>query len=145
MYIDEKKKVLFVTGMEHKWEHLMEQVPHINPENIIILPCYGPVILVPFGDLMRDIIIAVYQENVEEIFVVITKDGQKNTRDILNEINEKKGLQDTVQILDYLFKNHMSELTEGNISEWLEGNEILTDGVQNNVNVIRHHPLMPFD
>ena len=35
---------------------------------------------------MRDIIIAVYQENVEEIVVVATKDDQKNTGDILNKI-----------------------------------------------------------
>ena len=97
----------------------------------------------PFGDLMRDIIVAVYQENVEEIFVVATKDDQKNTGDILNKIYENKELQEKIQTLDYLFKNCMPEFPEGSISEWLEGSKTLTDGVQNNVNVIRHHPLMP--
>ena len=76
--MDEKKKVLFVIGMDHKLEHLIKQNTNINPENIMVLQRYEPVIS-PFGDLMRDIIIAVYQENVEEIFVVATKDNQTNT------------------------------------------------------------------
>ncbi|MFC3885574.1 carbonic anhydrase [Bacillus songklensis] len=143
MYIDEKKKVLFVIGMEHKLERLIKQATNVNPENIIILQSYEPVISQPFDDLMRDIIVAVYQENVEEIFVVATKDDQKNTGNILNKIYENKGLQEKIQTLDYLFKNCMPEFPEGNISEWLEGSETLTDGVQNSVNVIRHHPLMP--
>lgn len=142
MYVDEKKKVLFVIGMEHKLEHLIKQVPHINPEDIKVLQCYGPVISQPFGDLMRDIIVSVYQENVEEIFVAGTKDDQKNTRDVLNKIYENKGLQKKIQTLNYLSKNCMPEFPEGNISEWLEGHA-LTDGVQNSVNIIRDHPLMP--
>ena len=76
--------------MEHKLECFMKADTNINPENIIILQSYGPVISQPFDDLMRDIIVAVYQENVEEIFVVATKDDQKNTWDILNNIYENK-------------------------------------------------------
>ena len=53
MDIDEKKKVLFVIGMEHKMEHLIKQTSNINLGNFLILQSYGPVIL-PFGDLMRD-------------------------------------------------------------------------------------------
>ena len=139
---DEKKKVLFVIGMDHKMEHLIKQTTNINPENIMILQSYEPVIS-PFGDLMRDIIIAVYQENVEEIFVVATKDNQTNTGDILNKIYKNKELQEKIQTLDYLFKNCKPEFPEGSISEWLEGSKTSTDGIQNNVNVIRHHPLMP--
>ena len=115
MYIDEKKKVLFVIGMEHKMEHLIKQNTNINPENIMILQSYEPVIS-PFGDLMRDIIIAVYQENVEEIFVVATKDDQKNTGDILNKIYKNKELQEKIQTLDYLFKNCKPEFPEGSIT-----------------------------
>ncbi|TCS84007.1 hypothetical protein [Tepidibacillus fermentans] len=95
---------------------------------------------------MRDIIIAVYQENVEEIFVVGTKDGQKNTvdiQDLLNKIYEKDGLKEKIQTLDYLFKNSMPEFPGGNLSEWLEGSKTLTEGIQNSVNIIRDHPLMP--
>jgi carbonic anhydrase len=141
--VDEKKKILFVMGMEHKLENLMNQATNINPENIIILQSYGPVISQPLDDLMRDIIIAVYQENVEEIFVVATKDNQKNTGEIINKIFGSKGMQAKIQTLDYLLKNCRPEFPEGNIREWLEGSKTLKEGVQNSVNIIRHHPLMP--
>lgn len=144
MDIDEKKKVLFVIGMEYKMESLINQKTNFKPENSLILQSYEPVIS-PFGDLMRDIIFAVFEENVEEIFVVAMKYEQKYPLNILNKICEDKGLQEKIQTLDYLFKHSKPEFSEGNISEWLESNKTLSDHVQNNVNVIRHHPLMPSD
>lgn len=129
-------------GMEHKLDCFMKQFTNMSRENIIILQSYGAVIS-PFSELMRDIIVAVYQENVEEILVVATKDDQKNTGDILNKIYENKELQEKIQTLDYLFENCKPEFPEGSIHEWLVGSKTLTGDVQNSVNVIRHHPLMP--
>lgn len=146
MYLDENKKVLFVIGMECELERLLHQAIHIYPENMLILKTVGPVISHPYGDLMRNIIIAVYQENVEEIFVVGTKDGQKNTvdiQDLLDKIYEREGLKEKIQTLEYLFRNGIPEFPGGNLSKWLEGSKTLTEGIQNSVNIIRHHPLMP--
>jgi carbonic anhydrase len=140
---DEKKKVLFVIGMEHKLERFIKEETNVNPENMIILQGYKPVISHPFDDLMRDIIIAVYQENVEEIVVVSTNDYRKNTGDILNKIYKNKEIQDKIQTLDYLFKNTMPEFPDVTVSEWLQGGKTLSDGVQKTVNIIRHHPLLP--
>ncbi|MBT2258911.1 carbonic anhydrase [Priestia megaterium] len=140
---DEKKKVLFVIGMEQKLERFIKEETNVNPENMIILQTYQPVVLHPFDDLMRDIIIAVYQDNVEEIVVVSTNDYQKNTGDILNKIYKNKELQDKIQTLDYLFKNCMPEFPESTVSVWLKGGKTLTDSVQKTVNFIRNHPLLP--
>lgn len=145
MNIDEEKTILFVMGRVHKMDCLIKQVPTINPENTIILEIYGPLIIQPFSDLMRDIIIAVYQENVKEIFVVTTKDDHKQTEEILNEIDHNKELQENIKTVNYLFENCKPEFPEDNIREWLEGRKILTDGVWNGVDVILHHPLMPPD
>lgn len=142
MNMDEKKKILFVIGMEQNPERIMKKMTSLHPHNILILQCYGPVIS-PFGDLMRDIIISVYQENVEEIFVTVPKDDRKKTREIHKKIYENKGLQEKMQTLDYLFKNCMSQFPNGSIREWLEGSETSSNSMQNLVNVIRNHPLMP--
>lgn len=136
---NEKKKVLFLMGMEHNLEDLTKQMPHICPENIMILQTYAPFISHPFGDLMRDIIVAVYQENVQEIVVVSSKDTQENTGNLINKVLENKNLQKKIETLDYLFKNCMADFPERNVSEWLKG----TDVEQNSVNIIREHPLMP--
>ncbi|KGM45392.1 carbonic anhydrase [Neobacillus niacini] len=140
---EEKKKVLFVIGMEQKLEQYIKEETNFNLENMIILQTYQPVVSHAFDDLMRDIIIAVYKENVEEIVVVSTNDYQKNTGDVLNKIYKSKELQDKIQTLDYLFKNCMPEFPEGTVSVWLQGGKTLTDSVQKTVNIIRNHPLLP--
>ena len=143
MYFDERKKILFVIGMESELDSFIKKKVKINPENILILQSYGPVISQSFGDLMRDIIISVYQENVDEVVVVASKEVQKNDGDILNKIVEKKELQENIQMINYLLKNGQSPYPEGYISEWIEGGKTVTEDVQNSVNVIRNHPLMP--
>jgi carbonic anhydrase len=144
MNINENKKVLLVIGMEHNSESIMKKLHGYKSDNIFILQCYGPTIS-PFGDLMRGIILAVYQEKVEEIFVSVSKDDQKNTNEILKKIYENKDLQEKMQTLDYLFRNCMPEFPTGSIRDWLEGRETSSESMQNMVNVIRNHPLMPPD
>ena len=100
-------------GWRTNWIHFIKKKVNINPENILILQSYGPVISQPFGDLMRDIIISVYQENVDEVVVVATKEDQKNDGDILNKIVKKKELQENIQMINYLLKNGQVTLSGG--------------------------------
>jgi carbonic anhydrase len=135
-----KKKMLFLIGIEQYQEAFNKK---FNNENIVFLQCYQPLISQPFDDLMRDILIAVYQESVEKIVVVASKKDHKMKRATLAKILENKGLHEKIQTLDYLFKNTMSEFTSGNLQEWLAADGSLKDRVKNTVNLIQHHPLMP--
>lgn len=140
MNIEKKKKMLFLIGIEQNQEAFNNK---FNNENIVFLQCYQPLIAQPFDDLMRDILIAVYQENVEKIVVVASKKDQKMKRATLAIMLGNKGLQEKIQTLDYLFKNTMTEFPAGNIKEWLEADGSLMERVKNTVNLIQHHPLMP--
>ncbi len=142
MQMDGKKKVLFVMGIGHSMEHLLEKKTNSRHQNSLLLHNYESVIS-PFGDVMRNILLSVYQENVEEIVIVDGKEDQKKAADILRKIQEHKEMQEKIQTLDYLFKNCMPEFTEGTIVQWLTGRKITKDRVRKNVNVIRNHPLMP--
>lgn len=135
---NENKKALFVVGMESDLEQLMKKMPKkMNLEDILIFQSYGS-ITTPFSDLMRDILFAVYEENVEEIYVEVSK--IRNYKDsILKKVKENKELQGKIQAYDYLLKNCMPEFTGGNIREWLEGSQDFKDTVQ----LIRNHPLLP--
>ncbi|MEI4616241.1 carbonic anhydrase, partial [Bacillus cereus] len=64
------KKVLLLTDIKHGIEPIIQQVTNIQQENMLTIHSYDSVIVHPYGDIMRSIIIAIYQENVEEIFVV---------------------------------------------------------------------------
>jgi carbonic anhydrase len=136
----EKKKV-FVIEMEKNAESLMRKITSFQP-NSIILPCYGPSIS-PFGDVMRNIIIAVYQENVDEICVTVSKEERKNNRELFKKIVENKELQEKLHTLNYLFENCSPEFQKANMREWLEGDEASSCSREDIVNVIRNHPLMP--
>ncbi|MDQ0216386.1 carbonic anhydrase [Oikeobacillus pervagus] len=143
MCTDKKKKLLLVIGMDHNIEQTIKENTNLNLENILILQSYQP-ITSPFGDLMRDIIIAVYQENIEEIGVTATADRSKQNLDVVSKmISANKELQKKVQIFDYLFKYCRPEFQEENIKEWLKDSGTLKVDVQTSINMIKNHPLIP--
>lgn len=145
MGTDKKKKLFFVIGLNHKIEHILNENSNMNPETFLILQSYQQVIS-PFGDLMRDIIMAVYQKNVDEIIVAAAVEENKpNLEAIFKKIYEKKELQKKIETFDYLFKHCRPEFPRGTIKEWLEGSGTLHENINTTVNIIRNHPLIPSD
>ena len=63
------KKVLLLTDIEHEIEPIIQQVTNVQRENMLTIHSYDSVIVHPYGDIMRSIIIAIYEENVEEILL----------------------------------------------------------------------------
>ncbi|MCM3766120.1 hypothetical protein [Neobacillus niacini] len=142
MNTDEKKKVLFVMGLEQGPERILNQMSGLTPDHILVMQTYGAVIE-PFGDLMRDIILAVNRDNVEEIFVAAPEVDQKNVKETLKKMYANQELQEKIQTLDYLFKNCKPEYQNTSIREWLEGGKTSANSKQTNAEVIRNHPLLP--
>lgn len=118
-------------------ESIIKEETKILPENMLTIKCFGPVISNPFGDIMRSIIIAIFQEKVEEIFVV----GTSGEADRFISIEGK--FKSKIQTLDYLFQNSMPEFTGETINEWLNGKQNTGDNIKNCVKMICHHPLVP--
>lgn len=141
MDLDKKNKVLILIGMENSLEPFKKK---INRENIIILQRYQPFISQPFDDLMRDILIAVYNEKVTEIIVAASTEVKQKCEDLFSKIVEAKGIQE-LETLDYLFKNSNPEFPVGSIKEWLAGGKGSKEELQKTVNMIKRHPLMPAD
>lgn len=140
MTLDKKQKVLFLTDIENGLEPILQEVTNIQPENMLTIQSYGTVISHPYGDIMRSVITAIYQENVEEIFVVGTKD--KGTAAV-NIQTQLESMKDKIETLEYLFQNCRPEFSGGSVNEWLNGKENGSDNIENSVNIIRHHPLVP--
>lgn len=140
------KKVLFIIGMQDQLEQWLYSANLIPPEQILILKSYGPVISEPYDGLMRSIVIAVYEENVEEIFVIGAADSDKSISDptdLLSKMKQKGSLEDKKQTVEYLFKHCFSELTANDKAQWMEGSKRVRDGITQSVDMIRRHPLMP--
>ncbi|HDR7719776.1 carbonic anhydrase [Bacillus albus] len=133
------KKVLVLTDIEHGIEPIIQQVTNIQQENILTIHSYDSVIVHPYGDIMRSIIIAIYQENVEEIFVVGIEDKETSS---VNLQTQRDFIKDNIE-LDYLFKNCMPEFSSGSLNEWLSGQENVSENIEKSIEMIRHHPLVP--
>ncbi|MFA9458785.1 carbonic anhydrase [Halalkalibacter sp. AB-rgal2] len=138
------KKSLCLIDIDPELETLLEDVVNVQPENMLTLQSYGPEISHPYGDIMRSIIIAVYQENVEEIFVVGIKDKETDPVDLESLLySESKGMKDKVERLDYLFQNCRPEFSGGKVIDWLEGKKNITESIEKSVEIIRNHPFIP--
>lgn len=140
MKVDPIKNVLFLTDLENGLEPILQEATNIRPENMLTIQSYGSVISHPNGDIMRSVLIAIYQENVEEIFVVGSKNKRTTSVDIRTQLESMK---DKIQTLDYLFQNSKPELSGGTLREWLNGEENVSDNVEKSVTIIRNHPLIP--
>ncbi|PRP49046.1 carbonic anhydrase [Bacillus halotolerans] len=132
------KKVLFLTDMENGLEPILQEVTNTPAENMLTIQSYGAAISHPYGEIMRSVIFAIYQEDVEEVFVVGTKDKQTPTGHGLTQLETMK---DKIQTLDYLFQHCKPEFLGGTVDEWL--NEDSSGAVEKSVDIIRQHPLVP--
>lgn len=140
MKVDPIRKALFLTDLENGLESILQEVTNIRPENMLTIQSYGSVISHPNGDIMRSVLIAIYEENVEEIFVVGSKDKRTPRVDIRTQFESMK---EKIQTLDYLFQNSKPELSGGTLYEWLNGVENVSDNIEKSVSIIRNHPLVP--
>jgi carbonic anhydrase len=141
MNFNKNAKVLFLTGVDQELPQLLQQMTNINIENMMTLQVYGPEIAQPYGDLMRAIILAIYQGNVEEVVVVGTTDDQR--RDVRAKLVEQDGIQEKAKTVDFLFTRCMPEFPGITLDEWLQGSKTVTDSVQKSVKLLREHPLLP--
>ncbi|AST01339.1 carbonic anhydrase [Bacillus thuringiensis] len=130
-----------LTDIEHGIEPIIQQVTNIQQENILTIHSYDSVIVHPYGDIMRSIIIAIYQENVEEIFVVGIEDKET---DVVNLQIQRDSIKNNRE-LDYLFENCMPEFSSGSLDEWLSGKENVSENIEKSIDMICHHPLVPSD
>ncbi|RIJ68831.1 carbonic anhydrase [Rummeliibacillus sp. POC4] len=138
-----KKKTLFIIDGEYKLEFLMKQANIMDPENLVVVENNGALISQYFDEIMREIIIVVYKENIEEIFVVASKKYARNTKEVVSRIYENKKMKDKIQELDYLFKTCKPEFAGNSVSEWLQNTNNIVETLKSNVNMIKTHPLLP--
>ncbi len=135
---NQNKKVLFLTDIENGLEPILQEVTNTSAESMLTIQSYGASISHPYGEIMRSVIFAIYQEDVEEIFVVGTKDKKTSTGHRLTQL---EAMKDKIQTLDYLFQNCKPEFLGGTVDEWLHENS--SDTIEKSVDIIRHHPLVP--
>lgn len=138
------KNSLFVLGMEEELEQFLFAGDNPVQGKMFVLKCFGPIILHPFGDVMRSIILAVYGEQVTDIFVIGTeKEQHPAVPDSLLYCLNDEAMAKKRQTLDYMFQYCRPEFPFGDLMQWLSGCPSAMESVRQSVRAIRMHPLIP--
>ncbi|MEG1131574.1 MAG: carbonic anhydrase [Romboutsia sp.] len=131
------KKIVILSCMDTRLTNLLPKAMNLKNGDAKIIKNAGATVLHPFGSIMRSIIVAIYEFEVDEVLIV-GHDGcgmcNLNTQDLLNKIVDKGIPTDTINILS----------NSGiDIKKWLHGFESVEESIIDSVEMVKNHPLTP--
>ena len=130
------KRIVILTCMDTRLTELLHKSMNLKNGDAKLIKSAGAVVTHPFGGIMRSLIIAVYELQADEIFIVGHHDcgmSSINT-DIIIEDMVERGIDDSLfETLKY---------SGIDMKEWLHGFEDVTESVKASVDQVRNHPLM---
>ncbi|NOU65110.1 carbonic anhydrase [Paenibacillus sp. LMG 31461] len=131
------KKMVVVTCMDTRLVELLPKAMNLHNGDAKILKNAGAIISHPFGSLMRSIIVAVYQLEADEVFVIGHYDcGMTglNSETVIANAKSRGISDDVIETLGHAGID---------LKRWLTGFEHVREGIEKSVNIIRNHPLLP--
>ncbi|MGG7178283.1 beta-class carbonic anhydrase [Clostridium paraputrificum] len=131
------KKILILSCMDTRLTDLLPKALNIKNGDAKIVKNAGAAVMHPFGSIIRSIIVAIYEFNADEIFV-IGHHGcgmcNLNTDDLLAKIVDRGVSEKSIETL------YNSGI---DVKQWLHGFGSVEESIQDSVNMIKKHPLMP--
>ncbi|MGD8189092.1 beta-class carbonic anhydrase [Brevibacillus ginsengisoli] len=132
-----ERKLVLITCMDTRLIELLPASMNLKNGDVKIIKTAGAVVSHPFGSVMRSILVAIYELNAEEVFVVGHYDcgmGSVNPRAMKEKFIKQGIKEETINTLEY---------SGMDLERWLQGFDCVADSVKNSVSMIRHHPLLP--
>ena len=131
------RKFVLITCMDTRLIELLPASMNVKNGDVKIIKTAGAVVSHPFGSVMRSILVAIYELNAKEVFIVGHYDcgmGGVNPLAMKQKFVEQGIKEETIKTLEY---------SGMNLEKWLRGFDNVTDSVKNSVSLIRNHPLLP--
>lgn len=133
------KKMVVLTCMDTRLTELLPKALNLKNGDAKIVKNAGATIMHPFGSIVRSILVAVYEFEVEDVLVIGHYHcgmSQLNSEKILTRAIERGIDPDTLNML----RNSGID-----IDGWLNGFDSPEAAVCESVSRLRKHPLMPTD
>ncbi|ARD47706.1 carbonic anhydrase [Sporosarcina sp. P33] len=133
------KRIVILTCMDTRLIELLPKAMNLKNGDAKIIKSAGAIITHPFGGLMRSILVAVYELQADEVYVVGHHDcgmSSINTEHIVGHMIER-GIDPA------MFKT--LEYSGIDMESWLHGFSDVNESVKKSVDAIRNHPLIPAD
>jgi carbonic anhydrase len=131
------KRAVILTCMDTRLVELLPQAMNLRNGDVKMIKNAGAIVSHPFGSVMRSILVAVYELNAKEVWVVGHHDCGMMGLSCGRVLDKAKTAGVSEDVLKML-KHSGIEL-----EKWLTGFENPEIGVRDSVGVIRHHPLLP--
>jgi len=131
------KKMVVLTCMDTRLIDLLPRAMNLRNGDAKIIRNAGAIVTQPFGNIMRSILVALYELNAKEVFVVGHHEcGMTglNASKILEKAKSNGVPENTVDTLRHAGID---------LERWLTGFDNVTQGVMKSVEIIKNHPLLP--
>ncbi|MFD1204461.1 MULTISPECIES: carbonic anhydrase [Sporosarcina] len=130
------KKIVILTCMDTRLTELLPKAMNLKNGDAKIIKSAGAIVTHPFGGIMRSILVAIYELQADEVYVIGHHDcgmSSVDTEKIINKMVDR-GID----------KNLFTTLKYSGIDmkDWLHGFNDVTESVKSSVDSIKNHPLM---
>ncbi|PLR79426.1 carbonic anhydrase [Bacillus sp. V3-13] len=133
------KRMVILTCMDTRLLELLPKALNVGNGDVKLVKNAGALIMHPFGSIMRSILIAIYELQAEEVFIIGHHDcGMSGIRaeNVMEKMMERGVKKETLETLGY---------SGIDISEWLHGFNNVSESVAHSVEIVKKHPLLPAD
>lgn len=130
------KRVVILTCMDTRLTELLLKSMNFKNGDVKLIKSAGAVVNHPFGGIMRSLIIAIYELQADEVFIIGHYDcgmSSINIENIISKMVDRGVDQSLFKTLNY---------SGIDMKEWLHGFEDVTASVENSVDLVINHPLM---
>lgn len=133
------KKIAILTCMDTRLVELLPAALGLKNGDVKIIKNAGGVVTSPFGSVIRSLLVAIIELGVEEIMVIGHTDCgvQHIDSEMMIGHMKKRGItQEAIDLMKYCGID---------FEKWLAGFDTVEQSVEETVDTIRNHPLIPGD
>lgn len=130
------KRIVILTCMDTRLTELLPKAMNLKNGDAKIIKSAGAVVTHPFGGIMRSLLVAVYELQADEVYIVGHHDCGMSSVDTGRIIKKMvdRGIDETI------FKT--LKYSGIDMEDWLHGFGDVTESVKMSVDAVRNHPLM---
>ncbi|WP_431027999.1 beta-class carbonic anhydrase [Lysinibacillus sp. LZ02] len=131
------KRVVVLSCMDTRLVELLPKAMNLRNGDVKIVKSAGAIVNHPFGGIMRSLLVAVYELQADEIYIIGHYDCGMSAVDpdvMLGHMLERGIKQETIDTVNY---------SAGDLRDWLRGFGDIATSVLKSVELVRTHPLMP--
>lgn len=133
------KKIVILSCMDTRLTELLPKALNLKNGDAKMIKNAGAIVTHPFGSVMRSILVAVYELKADEVFIIGHHEcGMKGleSQSFLARLSERGISDDTIHTLSHAGVD---------LEKWLTGFDTVEESVEQNVHLVKTHPLMPQD